>query len=196
MADPIFSLIQVICILGILTFLWKSNPLFKFVLSTFVGFTVAHIFITVIPHMTSSFESVGAGDILTIIPIAVGLLSLTRLSKKYLWVNRYTIAMILGTGLGLNIRSEVAKIFVNLGAVIVPLTSIENIVLVLAFICPLIYFIFTRKEGGLLKYPAQAGRYLFMMWVGIIYANVLVSRTAYLSGAIEQVLVAIGISVG
>ena len=193
MADALSSILTVFFIFSIWTWLWKPNVLFDLVLATLVGFTSVHFFMTNILFVkTAAIDKFIAGDIVYIIPIIIGVLSFTRLIEKYQWLNRYTVGAMLGTSMGVGMRSLPAKIVRNITTVMLPLNSLENIVMVIAFILPITYFIFTRKEGGVLKYPSLIGRNLFMMWVGVYYTSITVSRLTYLSQAVQKILEAIG----
>jgi hypothetical protein len=193
MADAITSLLTIFFIFSIWSWLWKPNILFDLVLATLVGFTSVHFFMTNILFVkTAAIDKLIGGDIVYIIPIIIGVLSFTRLIEKYQWLNRYTVGAMLGTSMGVGMRSLPAKIVRNITQVMIPLNSLENIVMVIAFILPISYFIFTRKEGGVLKYPSLIGRNLFMMWVGVYYTSITVSRLTYLSQAVQKILEAIG----
>jgi hypothetical protein len=193
MADAITSILTIFFIFSIWSWLWKPNMFFDLVLATLVGFTSVHFFMTNILFVkTAAIDKLIGGDIVYIIPIIIGVLSFTRLIEKYQWLNRYTVGAMLGTSMGVGMRSLPAKIVRNVTQVMMPLNSLENIVMVIAFILPISYFIFTRKEGGVLKYPSLIGRNLFMMWVGVYYTSITVSRLTYLSQAVQKILEAIG----
>jgi hypothetical protein len=193
MADAITSLLTIFIIFSIWSWLWKPNVLFDLVLATLVGFTSVHFFMTNILYVkTAAIDKLIGGEIVYIIPIIIGVLSFTRLIEKYRWLNRYTVGAMLGTSMGVGMRGLPAKIVRNVTSIMLPLNSLENIVMIICFILPITYFIFTRKEGGVFKYPALIGRNIFMMWVGIYYTAITVSRVTYLSQAVQKVLEAIG----
>jgi len=190
--DPISTALMIIFIFSILSYLWKPNIFFDVVLALFVGFTTVHVFITNIASIQNAGTRLIGGDLMYIVPILIGILSWTRLSEKYRWLDRYTIGALIGTGMGINLRSVPKNIIVNLQAALLPLNSIDNLAVILGFITPIIFFIFTRKEAGILKYPAQIGRYFYMTWVGAVYMSIAISRLTYLTNGVQMILESLG----
>ena len=76
--------------LGLWSFLIGDNPGFRLVQSLYVGAAVAHTFVlayrnTLIPNL---WEPLLAGKYVLLIPMALGLLLFTRVSKKYSYLSK------------------------------------------------------------------------------------------------------------
>jgi hypothetical protein len=188
------SILALFFIFGIWSFLYVNNIWFKFVTQTFVAFTAAHYLVTATIFLQSNtITPLMAGQIVLLIPLIIGLLTLSRLSKTYGWINMYPVALMIGVGLGLNLRSTSQSLIVNISSTILPLTSIDNIIIIICAITPILYFIFTRREKGMLEIPTKIGRYAMMLYFGALYANYGNSRFTYLLNAIQRVCAALGL---
>ena len=98
--------------LSIFSYLYGDNLFYKAAEHIFVGVSAGYIFTitfwdTIWPNLFGRLfpEFVRAGfefDILYIIPLLLGIFMLFRLSKKYQWLSRISIAYIVGILLDLN----------------------------------------------------------------------------------------------
>ncbi|HKE61118.1 MAG TPA: hypothetical protein VKB33_01525, partial [Nitrospira sp.] len=97
--------------LFIFSFLYKDNPLFKLAEHLYVGVSVGY-------HIVKIFDSVVVNliykpiveqeEIALLIPVAIGLLMLTRYLPKAAWMSRYAFAFIVGVGSGLAIPRTIS----------------------------------------------------------------------------------------
>ena len=89
--------------LFIFSFLYKDNPLFKLAENLYVGvsvgYTIVKTYDTVIVHLIWK-PIVEKGEMALLIPVAIGLLMLTRYVPKAAWMSRYAFAFIVGVGIG------------------------------------------------------------------------------------------------
>ncbi len=87
--------------LFIFSFLYQDNPLFKLAehlyVGVSVGYTIVKAYDTVIVHMIVK-PIVEQGEIALLIPVAIGLLMLTRYVPRAAWMSRYAFAFIVGLG--------------------------------------------------------------------------------------------------
>jgi hypothetical protein len=194
MVDLISSALTFFFIFGILSFLHKENIWFRFVTRTFVAFTAAHYLVLATQFIQShAITPLIAGEIIWIIPLVLGLLTLTRLSKSYGYLNMYPVAVMIAVGLGLSMRSNAVSTIINISRTMLVPTTLDNIIIIICALTTLSYFIFTRKEKGYLKYPTQIGRYALMLTFGALYANYGLTRFTYLLNTIDRLLSAAGI---
>ncbi|HRA97981.1 MAG TPA: hypothetical protein PLF68_13650, partial [Nitrospira sp.] len=90
--------------LFILSFLYEDNPLFKLAEHLYVGvslgYTIVKTYDTVV--MTLILRPIlEKGEWSLLIPVAIGMLMLTRYVPKAAWLSRYAFAFIVGIGAGL-----------------------------------------------------------------------------------------------
>jgi hypothetical protein len=98
--------------LFIFTFLYKDNPLFKLAENLYVGvsvgYTIVKTYDTVIVHLVWK-PIVENGEWALLIPVAIGMLMLTRYVPKAAWISRYAFAFIVGVGSGLAIPRTISS---------------------------------------------------------------------------------------
>ena len=98
--------------LFIFTFLYKDNPLFKLAENLYVGvsvgYTIVKTYDTVIVQLIWK-PIVENGEWTLLIPVAIGLLMLTRYVPKAAWLSRYAFAFIVGVGSGLAIPRTISS---------------------------------------------------------------------------------------
>jgi hypothetical protein len=108
------------------SFLYKDNPLFRAVENLFVGLGLGvsfyiiwfsllkpNIFDTLVVPALDPAVSVAEGDWLLLVPIALGLMMLTRISRNYGWISRYPIAFIVGYGSGFLIQPVIHSLILK-----------------------------------------------------------------------------------
>jgi len=98
--------------LFIFTFLYKDNPLFKLAENLYVGvsvgYTIVKTYDTVIVQLIWK-PMVENGEWALLVPVAIGLLMLTRYVPKAAWLSRYAFAFIVGVGSGLAIPRTISS---------------------------------------------------------------------------------------
>ena len=98
--------------LFIFSFLYKDNPLFKLAENLYVGvsvgYTIVKTYDTVIVHLIWK-PIVENGEWALLIPVAIGMLMLTRYVPKAAWLSRYAFAFIVGVGSGLAIPRTISS---------------------------------------------------------------------------------------
>src|SRR6188472_2447156 len=96
----------------IFSFLYKDNPLFKLAEHLYVGVSVGYVIVktydTVIMQLIVK-PIVDNKEFALLIPVAIGMLMLTRYVPKAAWMSRYAFAFIVGMGAGLAIPRTVSS---------------------------------------------------------------------------------------
>jgi hypothetical protein len=98
------------------SFLYRDNPLFKIAENLYVGITLGYTAILTWrqalrpevfdPIFRSPSSSAFSNEMLhRFVPILLGVLLLTRLSRKYGWLSRYSYATMIGWGAGIGIMA-------------------------------------------------------------------------------------------
>lgn len=107
--------------IGIYSYLWRDNKLYRLLLNVMIGLTVGYSFIVtwkrvLVPlwwdPMLEGFRAVGSGfapgswQVLWVAAGLLGLLWYFQLSKKYFWLARIVIGMTLGAGAGVVFKQQ------------------------------------------------------------------------------------------
>lgn len=188
--NPDWSLlVPVLLTVGIYTLLIKENRIYRFIEHLFVGTTMGYTLVVAIRTInTTGVAQVTAGNYFYLLAFGLGILIFSRFfGRTYGWLNRYPVAIIVGTSIGITFRGLPQQTFIaQLGANFVPLfgaanpmVSFNNIVIFVTFFFSLLYFTFTmtNRPGVISKLP-NIGRYFLMLYFGALYGNVIIQRAA------------------
>ncbi len=205
--------------LFIFTFLYKDNPLFKLAEHLYVGVSVGYIVVkaydTVIVHLIVKpiFEQ---GEIALLIPVAIGLLMLTRYAPKAAWMSRYAFAFIVGVGSGLAIPRTISSfILKQVEDTVRPLLSVAGgdsvsfsmnllnpasdlnaIIILIGVSSVLFYFFFSIEHTGVGKVVARTGIIFLMISFGAAFGYTVMARMSLLIGRLTDLIEFSGASYG
>lgn len=180
--------------LGIFSFLYKDNPLFKITENLYVGvgmgYYVSLYFFQVWTPLV--WEPLKAGNYIVIVPSIMGLLLLSQLVPKLSWLSRYTLTFTIGYSCGLAIPMTIntdlltqilgtAKPFATIGSV-GPMAIFNMIFILIAVLCVLTYFFFSVESRGAVKKVSNIGIYVLMAYFGAAFGNTVMARFSLLYG--------------
>ena len=176
--------------------LYKETPIYRFAEHTFVGVSFGVTAVTTINNSRRvAFVPLLQGEIIYIIPILMGILMYAIYIPKYRWLTRYSIATLVGSMIGVQMRGALtAPILSQIISTITPPTGADlmswfNFVYIaIGTFCALAYFLLTHEHTGALQYPSRIGRYLLMLGMGGMFGNTVMFRMAMLSGRAEYLL--------
>ena len=145
----------------------------------YIGAFSAHSFIQIYRSLrATSFDFIAAGQVLLIIPVIVGILAFTRLTR-FRWLARYPVALLSGAGVGtlwgLSLRGQLlGPISDTVTAVISPTFDAFSKLIFVVLLIPIItMFLYSRtfsnithERTGRLYYLQRFGRLAFMVIVG------------------------------
>lgn len=176
--------------LGAYSVLIGENPLSKFTENLYTGILAGYILTTNWDYIqNNAIQKVMTGQSVYILAIVASLLLLTRLSEDLKWLARYPIAITVGTGLGLALRTSVTSDFLHqITATILPLTSIDNIVMIVGTASVAAYFIFTREMKGTFEYVHKTGRVFLLAAFGVTYGQTVSFRFELVIGRLVDML--------
>ncbi len=178
--------------LGLMSFAIRENPFYRFVEHVYVGIGAAHSVVMGWESLqTKAFTPmIESGDYIKIIPLIVGLLLFARFFKGQMWLSRYPLAMLVGIGTGLTIKGTIgAQIINQIRATLVPLNSINNIIIVLGVLTVLMFFYFTRKNTNpVFNTSSRIGRYVMMIAFGALFGNAVMGRMSLMIGRVQFLL--------
>lgn len=201
--------------LAVYSFLYKENPIFRFAEHTFVAtgvgyyiaFNVWYCYDLAIgvPGGEAGFY---AGQWWWIFAFLLGIIYYFVLTKKYFWVYRYSLAIIIGVGAGLTLRTlveaqiltQITSTFMNLSptdtagnlivfnpADVAGASLINNLLILVLVFGAVIYFFFT-SEHGVIKNVGRIGRICLMTAFGAAYGNTIMTRMNLFIGRAQDLL--------
>lgn len=197
--------------LFIFSFLYKDNPLFKLAehlyVGVSVGYTIVKAYDTVIVHLIVKpiFEQ---GEYALLIPVAIGMLMLTRYVPKAAWLSRYAFAFIVGVGSGLAIPRTISSFILrqiedtvrpllSLAGedgvtfsmnLLNPSSSINVIIILIGVISVLFYFFFSIEHSGSGKVVARTGVMFLMIAFGAAFGYTVMARMSLLIGRLTDLI--------
>jgi hypothetical protein len=181
--ELLWQTLAVILTLCVFSFLIKDNPFYKFAERLVAG--VAAGYWTMLLIHTNFNDKVVLtlqnGQWAYIIPILLGIAMWTRFSKNYAWISRYSIAFYIGISTGVSVTVYMyTYVFKQISATIIPMTSVNNILIIVCVICSLFYFFFSKAHTGAFGVVSKIGIYTLMIGFGAGFGLTVMGRVALL----------------
>ncbi len=219
--DSIGVIVAAALTLVIYSFLYRDNPLFKSAENLYVGVALGYQAVitwreSLRPEIYDAILAAPTPGALSealihrSLPILLGLLLLTRLSRKYSWLSRYTYALMIGWGAGLGIVATTdSYILQQLEAAARPLQdsvlsagatmfswpwwcnvgSVAGAVAVLVgTVCVLFYFFFSVRHGKVGAGVSKVGIWFLMISFGASFGYTVMGRLSLLIGRVQFLL--------
>lgn len=200
--------------LGIYSYLWNDNRLYRILLNIMIGLGVGYNFVVIWKNvlgplwwqpMTAGFAAVfngfgpGSWNALWIVAGLLGVLWYFQFSRKYIWLSRIVIGMMLGAGAGmvfkqqlllnapqitdsfrpLIARADGSPVLGGSGAPLSLWMSLNNIIFVATIVCVMVYFLFSFEHTARpVRATARTGRWLLMISFGAFFGNTVMTRMA------------------
>jgi len=182
-------------------FLWKKNVLSDIAEQTFIATSLAMSLTAAAAQIRAmGLTPLTQGKFLIVVPILVGMLMYGQFFKKYMFALRWSMALVIGVGLGTVIVTSVeTTILRNLMGSIMPLTIarpydlINTLIMIAATFCTISYFIFTRPRIGILGRFQHLGRYFMMVFFGASFGAFVMTRLSMYISTINTFLKNFGI---
>ncbi|MBU1082503.1 MAG: hypothetical protein KKB59_18600 [Spirochaetes bacterium] len=163
--------------MAILSFAFKPNPVHRLVESLFIGSMAGYTLVTNFEAVFKTGIAPLSTDPFLLIPLVLGILMYFRLSRKYSWVSNYSMAFLTAIGIGITTRTIVeTDIIKQISSTAIPLTSFNNIVLVISVVTVISYFFYTKEHTGSLGISAKLGMAFMMVAFGASVANSFMTR--------------------
>lgn len=194
----LWNLAGVILVVSIWTVAWRDSPAFRFAEHTVLGAAAGYFGVVAIRAIWSNgVTPISAGKIWLVLPIVLGVLVFSRWSK-WPWIYRYPIALVVGTGTGLALRSGLeAQFIAQIQATILPITGTpmtvaSNLVMMIMTVCITQYFFFTALRKGtverIFRYNQRVALYMLMVTFGVGFVSFFLTAYAYLISSVDYVL--------
>ncbi|KPJ54053.1 hypothetical protein AMJ39_01975 [candidate division TA06 bacterium DG_24] len=184
--------VAAILTLAIYSFLYRDNPIYKLAEHILVGVSLGYFVglywhTTLIPKLWVPL--VEGGNVLVLVPLAMGLLMLTRFSLRWSWLSRVPMAFVIGAGAGVSIPTAVdARVYRQIEATMIPLTSLSSVILVVGVAATLVYFLFSVRHEGALGKVATLGTWFLMVGFGATFGYTVMARISLLIGRMQFLL--------
>ena len=178
--------------IGVYSFLYKENPLSRFIEHIYVGLGAGYGLVMGFSNLqTKAFGPVASGaGVVMIVPLIVGLLLFTRFAPRYRAWGRIPVALMTGVGTALTLRGVVVADFVGqIRAAIVPVNSLDVLIMILGTLGTILYFFFTTKSTNkVVTTGATVGKWIMMVTFGAGFGNATMGRISQLIGRLDLIL--------
>jgi hypothetical protein len=195
--------VSVFFTLAIYSFLYGENPWYRLAEHIYAGVSVGYAVAFNLDYLRDQWVNRWSLDgglmVVYVICILIGLLWYARFVKQYFHFYRWTLAIIVGTGIGMALRTVIFTQFLNqiIAQARIPLfvagdmvQTISNILIAIMTPCVLLYFWFTggTREGGPMDYVRQIARYTIMAGFGSAYGYTVLTRYSLFIGRAQFLL--------
>jgi len=193
--------------LGIFSFLYRDNPVYKFCEHLFVGISAGYwvvltYFSVVRPNLLDplwqGFHQAppSLSTWFLLIPLVLGVMLFSRFFPRGDWLSRWPIALILGVYPALRITGFAQGDFVEqLHGTILPFWgtptfwgAVNNVILVTGLLTTLVFFFFSKEHTGAFGATAKIGVYFLMVSFGASYGYTVMARISLLIGRVMFLL--------
>jgi len=203
MTETIGLWLSAILTIGIYSFLYKENPLYRFAEHLVIGVSLGYFIVitymrVLLPRLIEPIANGEPNAWVLIIPAILGLLYITRFFPNIAWLSRYPMAFLMGAGMGIGFPlSMKASVLRQLEATLVPIYEtgmsweivVGNAVLVLGTLAALIYFFFSKPhKGPFFGTGSKIGIWVIMIGFGATFGFTVMGRISLLIGRIQFLL--------
>lgn len=176
-------MIKAACLILCFTYIYGENPFYRLAEHMFIGLAAGHYIVMGIKNIdTLALAKIRIGYWWYFTPVVIGLLIYTRFYRKYLWISRYPYAIMIAVAIGLGIAGQFDTNWFQQtrATLMLPLTSFDNIFIIVGTILASLYFVFTKEQKGLYGRATQVGRWIMMFYFGITFGSVTMARMSVL----------------
>jgi hypothetical protein len=185
--------VAAILTLAATSYLWKENPAFRYAEHIFIGVSAGHALVMGVQSVRNlalapltSGKAGGMTQFLAMVSIVMGLLLYARFFKNGKPLTALPVGILLGTGAGLSLGGTIiSQSVAQIRATIVPLNTVNNIILVVGTLATMFYFFYSAPKAKIVSQASLVGRYLMMIGFGAAYGNTVMGRVALLAGRVQ-----------
>lgn len=158
--------------------LYKEGPLYRFGEATAIGFGLGYTIIRTLDSLRGmTVLRWQGGNFETVIPVLLGVLLYFRFVPGYRWMQRPTLAFVVGAGMGISIRGAMhAQFVLQIAGSIAkipsnPIDAFTWVVTSVGTLTVLLYYVFAHLKTETLDPPRKLGRYMLMIGLGAAFAG-------------------------
>jgi len=209
MIQDLFALIfGVFATIFIYSFLWKENPLSRAIEHLFIGmaavYTLAGMYDAAMTQAIWGTQRIEEGNFIWLIPILISLMYFFFFTKKYFYLYRYPVSIVVGIMAGMMICGMIQSNFlaqIQSTARDLPLIGagvwewsttagtgfpgLNSLIIIIGTITALSFFFFTWEHKGALGVSTKIGRYFLMATFGAAYGSTVMARISLFIGRLR-----------
>ncbi|HHY17532.1 MAG TPA: hypothetical protein GX524_05600 [Firmicutes bacterium] len=176
------------------SYLWKENPLFRVGEHLLIATNVSYLAIVGWNNVKQSvFTPLAEGEYQMIIPLVLGLFLFTRWFPKIAWLSRISVGFMMGVASGVSITGAISANFVKqIAGTILPLDSINNVIIVIGTISTVSYFLFLQSKsvagqswGKVIGFTGEIGKWVMMVAFGAAFGATVMGRLTLVLGRLR-----------
>lgn len=189
--ETISTFVAAFFTLSIFSFLYKDNPFYKFAEAVFIGVSMGYAIPLVYENAFIPFvyrKIFVEMKLMILIPSIMGSLYIFRFSKNLGWLSRYPIVFgmaIVGMGVPMSMH---ASVLVQMRSAMLPLVTINAILIFIGTVTILTYFFFSKEHKGLYGKFTNIGIWYMMVGFGASFGYTVMARISLLIGRIQFLL--------
>lgn len=187
--------IMAILTLCVFSFLYRDNPLYRFAEHLFVGAAAGYLMAVQYQNVLrpNMITPLGDGKLLPLVPLALGLLLLGRLTPKTAGLSRWAIAFYVGIYSGIAVPTYMqAQIFAQLADATKPWGSgweaVNAALVLVGFLTVLAYFFFSAPHTGIHGAASRVGIWFLMVAFGASFGYTVMARVSLLIARVQFLL--------
>jgi hypothetical protein len=181
--------------LCVFSFLYRDNPLYRFAEHLFVGAAAGYLMAVQYQNVLrpNMITPLGEGKLLPLVPLALGLLLLGRLTPKTSGLSRWAIAFYVGIYSGIAVPTYMqAQIFAQLADATKPWdagwAAVNSALVLIGFLTVLSYFFFSAPHTGLHGMASRVGIWFLMVAFGASFGYTVMARVSLLIARVQFLL--------
>lgn len=178
------------------TLIGESNVFYTWAVHVYLGTSMAYTLVAAYNYLINNAVTPLSQGILTPLGgVMLGLLMWSRFTKNYRHLARIPIAISVGIGTGLTIRTIVfTNLIQQIQATVKPLwtgdllTSFNNTVVIVTALCTMLFFFFSARRVGALKVISTVGEYSIFAAFGAFFAANFLGRFGLFIGRMSYLV--------
>lgn len=196
--DFTVAIVGIFCTWSLYTqFFAKPTPFRSFVSNAYIGIGMGMVTVINIWFIyNNGILPMIRGEWWMVIGVVLAALMMSRVNRKYSYIARLPLAISVGTGLGLGLRTQITTSFIKqvLAMVVPPIVpgdiiqSIYNTTNLIAALCLITFFIYTRELKGPLSYTSRLGAAFLYIGLGTIFAQTFMGRLSMFTGYMQDIM--------
>ncbi|MGI6162771.1 MAG: hypothetical protein ACOYEQ_02435 [Bacillota bacterium] len=176
------------------SYLWRENPLFRIGEHLLIATNVSYLAIVGWNNVKQSvLTPLAEGEYQLIIPLVLGLFLFTKWFQKLAWLSRIGVGFMMGVASGVSITGAISANFVKqITGTILPLNSINNVIVVVGTICTVSYFLFIQSKspagqswGKAVGFTGEIGKWVMMVAFGAAFGATVMGRLTLVLGRLR-----------
>ncbi len=191
LSTNIVTWIAALSAIAVYSYLFKETLVTRIIEHLFIGVGAGYALVLGFENLRNkALTPIANGTNLTmIVPLLIGLLLFTRFVPRYRYLSRYTIALMTGVGTALTLRGTlVADLVGQIRAAIVPITTINTLIVAVGTLGTVLYFFFTMPKNKTVAAGANIGKWVMMVAFGAGFGNAAMGRISQMIGQLNLIL--------